>query len=195
VDGSHNEACYWVGSPTLGGGAVIGRGASALASPLEERETDRNSQSRSVHLRVAIRQPDCLGFHMHCDIGKLARYRGMGSVLGSLIRTSERWPFGCRYRNLRTVKANSSPAAHDASNTQVTKAKGQQEPYARPLLNSPLANFTTLTFGPEHYFQPDVVSDSAYTICRTGVVSPVVCTSGIRLIRTAHRRRTDMMRT
>jgi hypothetical protein len=28
---------------------------------------------------------------------------------------------------------------------------------------------------------PDVVSDSAYTICWTGVVSPVVCTSGARL--------------
>ena len=28
---------------------------------------------------------------------------------------------------------------------------------------------------------PDVVSDTAYTICWTGVVSPVVCTSGIRV--------------
>ena len=28
---------------------------------------------------------------------------------------------------------------------------------------------------------PDVVSDSAYTICWRGVVSPVVCTSGARL--------------
>ncbi len=28
---------------------------------------------------------------------------------------------------------------------------------------------------------PDVVSDSAYTICWTGVVSPVVCTSGAQL--------------
>src|SRR6476646_2596342 len=28
---------------------------------------------------------------------------------------------------------------------------------------------------------PDVVSDSAYTICWTGVVSPVVCTSGARV--------------
>ena len=28
---------------------------------------------------------------------------------------------------------------------------------------------------------PDVVSDSAYTICWTGVVSPVVCTSGTKL--------------
>ena len=30
---------------------------------------------------------------------------------------------------------------------------------------------------------PDVVSDSAYTICWTGVVSPVVCTSGARVCR------------
>ena len=30
---------------------------------------------------------------------------------------------------------------------------------------------------------PDVVSDSAYTICWTGVVSPVVCTSGAQLCR------------
>jgi len=28
---------------------------------------------------------------------------------------------------------------------------------------------------------PDVVSDSAYTTCWTGVVSPVVCTSGTQL--------------
>jgi len=28
---------------------------------------------------------------------------------------------------------------------------------------------------------PDVVSDTAYTICWTGVVSPVVCTSGTRV--------------
>ena len=28
---------------------------------------------------------------------------------------------------------------------------------------------------------PDIVSDSAYTTCWTGVVSPVVCTSGARL--------------
>jgi hypothetical protein len=28
---------------------------------------------------------------------------------------------------------------------------------------------------------PDVVSDTAYTICWTGVVSPVVCTSGARV--------------
>ena len=28
---------------------------------------------------------------------------------------------------------------------------------------------------------PDVVSDSAYTICWTGVLSPAVCTSGARL--------------
>jgi len=28
---------------------------------------------------------------------------------------------------------------------------------------------------------PDVVSDSAYTTCWTGVISPVVCTSGARL--------------
>ena len=28
---------------------------------------------------------------------------------------------------------------------------------------------------------PDIVSDAAYTICWTGVVSPVVCTSGARV--------------
>ena len=69
--------------------------------------TDRNSQSQSVHLSCSNRQPDCLGFRMRCDLGKLARYRGMGRSLGSLIWTAEQWPFGCRYRNLRTVKANS----------------------------------------------------------------------------------------
>ena len=35
---------------------------------------------------------------------------------------------------------------------------------------------------PSHAFlPPDVVSDSAYTICWSGVVSPVVCSSGARL--------------
>ena len=68
----------------------------------------------------------------------------------------------------------------------MTKAKGQSEPYACPLLNSPMANFTTLTFGSEQLLPPDVVSDSGYTICWTSVVSPVVCTSGI--MRTAYRR-------
>jgi hypothetical protein len=35
---------------------------------------------------------------------------------------------------------------------------------------------------PSHAFlPPDVVSDSAYTICWSGVISPVVCTSGAQL--------------
>lgn len=35
---------------------------------------------------------------------------------------------------------------------------------------------------PSHAFlPPDVVSESAYTICWSGVVSPVVCSSGARL--------------
>jgi hypothetical protein len=35
---------------------------------------------------------------------------------------------------------------------------------------------------PSHAFlPPDVVNDSAYTICWSGVISPVVCTSGAQL--------------
>ena len=34
---------------------------------------------------------------------------------------------------------------------------------------------------PRLLLPPDVVSDSAYTICWTGVVSPVVCTSGAKV--------------
>jgi hypothetical protein len=34
---------------------------------------------------------------------------------------------------------------------------------------------------PDLFLEPDVVSDSAYTICWKGVVSPVVCTSGSKV--------------
>ena len=52
----------------------------------------------------------------------------------------------------------------------------------------PSRTLPRLPLGRSNYFQPDVVCDFAYTICWTGVVSPVVCISGIRLIRTAYRR-------
>jgi len=34
---------------------------------------------------------------------------------------------------------------------------------------------------PDLFYTPDVVTDSAYTICWKGVVSPVVCTSGTKV--------------
>jgi hypothetical protein len=34
---------------------------------------------------------------------------------------------------------------------------------------------------PELFLAPDVVTDSTYTLCWKGVVSPVVCTSGAKL--------------
>ena len=37
------------------------------------------------------------------------------------------------------------------------------------------------SISPHLLLPPDVVSDSAYTICWTGVVSPVVCTSGAQV--------------
>ena len=36
---------------------------------------------------------------------------------------------------------------------------------------------------PELFLAPDVVTDSTYTLCWKGVVSPVVCTSGAKLCR------------
>ena len=71
--------------------------------------TDRKSRVQLAHLSCSNRR-DCLGFRMRCDLGKLAHYRDRGKFLGSLIWIAERWPFGCRDRNLRTVKANSSRA-------------------------------------------------------------------------------------
>lgn len=34
---------------------------------------------------------------------------------------------------------------------------------------------------PDLYFKPDIVDAGSYTICWRGVVSPVVCTAGVRL--------------
>ena len=48
-----------------------------------------------------------------------------------------------------------------------------EKPQPHPFLRSSVPAFAVLP--------PDVVSDSAYTICWTGVVSPVVCTSGARV--------------
>ena len=48
-----------------------------------------------------------------------------------------------------------------------------EEPQPHPFLRRSVPAFALLP--------PDVVSDTAYTICWTGVISPVVCTSGARL--------------
>lgn len=37
------------------------------------------------------------------------------------------------------------------------------------------------TISPELFLAPDVVTDSTYTVCWKGVVSPVVCTSGAKV--------------
>jgi hypothetical protein len=48
-----------------------------------------------------------------------------------------------------------------------------EKPQPHPFWRSSVPSYALLP--------PDVVSDSAYTTCWTGVVSPVVCTSGARL--------------
>jgi len=48
-----------------------------------------------------------------------------------------------------------------------------EKPQPHPFLRRSVPVFALLP--------PDVVSDTAYTICWTGVVSPVVCTSGTRV--------------
>jgi hypothetical protein len=48
-----------------------------------------------------------------------------------------------------------------------------EKPQPHPFLRHSVPDFALLP--------PDVVSDTAYTICWTGVVSPVVCTSGTRV--------------
>jgi hypothetical protein len=48
-----------------------------------------------------------------------------------------------------------------------------EKPQPHPFWRSSVPSYALLP--------PDVVSDSAYTICWTGVVSPVVCSSGARV--------------
>jgi len=48
-----------------------------------------------------------------------------------------------------------------------------EKPQPHPFLRRSVPDFALLP--------PDVVSDTAYTICWSGVVSPVVCTSGARV--------------
>ena len=48
-----------------------------------------------------------------------------------------------------------------------------EKPQPHPFWRSTVPSYALLP--------PDVVSDSAYTICWTGVVSPAVCTSGTRV--------------
>jgi hypothetical protein len=48
-----------------------------------------------------------------------------------------------------------------------------EKPQPHPFWRSSVPSYALLP--------PDVVSDSAYTTCWTGVVSPVVCTSGARV--------------
>lgn len=50
-----------------------------------------------------------------------------------------------------------------------TAEKPQPHPYWQSSVSSSL------------FLAPDVVSDTAYTLCWKGVVSPVVCTSGAKL--------------
>ncbi len=48
-----------------------------------------------------------------------------------------------------------------------------QRPEPRPYWRS--------TISPELMLPPDIISETAYTICWKGVVSPVVCTSGAKV--------------
>ena len=53
----------------------------------------------------------------------------------------------------------------------------------RETLEKPTPNpYWRSSVSPHLLLPPDVVSDSAYTICWAGVVSPVVCTSGAQLL-------------
>lgn len=58
---------------------------------------------------------------------------------------------------------------HGVSSAVITAAKARPKPYWRDQVSSDL------------YYKPDVVDQSAYTVCWEGVVSPVVCTSGAKL--------------
>ena len=107
--------------------------------------------SCSTPCTIAAAQTQCVSFSDTID--GINRDRAVEKSLKSLGEQIEKW---------KADNGVTSPVT-------VTAKKPQPHPFWR-------------TSVPAYaLLPPDVVSDVAYTICWTGVVSPVVCTSGARV--------------
>jgi hypothetical protein len=100
---------------------------------------------------IAAAQTRCVSFSD--SIGGVNKDRTVEKSLKSLQEQIEKWEADNGVTGPVTVTA--------------------EKPQPHPFLRRSVPAFALL--------QPDVVSDAAYTICWTGVVSPVVCTSGARV--------------
>ena len=105
----------------------------------------------STPCTIAAAQMQCVSFSDSID--GVNKDRAVEKSLKSLDEEIEKW---------KAEKGVTGPVT-------VTAEKPQPHPFWR----SSVPSYALLP--------PDVVSDSAYTICWTGVVSPVVCTSGARV--------------
>jgi hypothetical protein len=107
--------------------------------------------SWSTPCTIAAAQTQCVSFSDTID--GVNKDRAVEKSLKSLDEQIEKW------------KADNGVTG----SVTVTAEKPQPHPFWR----SSVPSYALIP--------PDVVSDSAYTICWTGVVSPVVCTSGARV--------------
>ena len=105
----------------------------------------------STPCTIAAAQTQCVSFSDTID--GVNKDRAVEKSLKSLDEQIEKWKADNRVTGPVTVTA--------------------EKPQPHPFWRSSVPSYALLP--------PDVVSDSAYTICWTGVVSPVVCTSGARL--------------
>ena len=105
----------------------------------------------STTCTIAAAQTRCLSFSDSID--GVNKDRAVEKSLKSLHEQIEKWEADNGVTGLGTVTA--------------------EKPQPHPFWRSSVPSYALLP--------PDVVSDSAYTICWTGVVSPVVCTSGARV--------------
>ena len=100
---------------------------------------------------IAAAQTQCVSFSDTID--GIDKDHAVEKSLKSLAEQIEKW---------KTDNGVTGPVTETA-----------EKPQPHPFWRSSIPSYALLP--------PDVVSDSAYTICWTGVVSPVVCTSGARV--------------
>ena len=105
----------------------------------------------STSCSIAVAQMQCVSFSDTID--GVNKDRAVEKSLKSLDEQIEKWKVDNGVTGPVTVTA--------------------ERPQPHPFWRSSVPSYALLP--------PDVVSDTAYTICWTGVVSPVVCTSGTRV--------------
>ena len=105
----------------------------------------------SMPYTVAVAETQCVSFSDSID--GIDKKHAVEKSLNSLHEQIEKWKVDNGVTGPVTVTA--------------------EKPQPHPFLRHSVPDFALLP--------PDVVSDTVYTICWTGVVSPVVCTSGARV--------------